>query len=194
MDKVNVRVATSSDEDSVVKVIVAAFAADPMARWCWPDSTEYASNMPAFTRAFGGGAFVCGGAHFADDGSGAALWLSPEEHPDEEAMMAIVESTVAESIRGDLYGVLEQMASSHPSEPHWYLPLIGVDPSRQGKGCGGALLSFALERFDGEGRVAYLESSNPRNISLYERHGFERLGEIQVGTSPTVAPMARQPR
>ena len=29
--------------------------------------------------------------------------------------------------------------------------------------------------------MAYLESSNPRNIPLYERHGFEALGEIQVG-------------
>jgi ribosomal protein S18 acetylase RimI-like enzyme len=109
-------------------------------------------------------------------------------------MVAIVESTVSQPTRGELYAVLEQMGTYHPAEPHWYLPLIGVDPSCQGKGCGGSLLSFALERFDEEGRVAYLESTNPRNISLYKRHGFEALGEIQVGTSPTVVPMARQPR
>ena len=31
---------------------------------------------------------------------------------------------------------------------------------------------------------AYLESSNPKNMSLYERHGFESMGRIQIGDSP----------
>jgi ribosomal protein S18 acetylase RimI-like enzyme len=115
-------------------------------------------------------------------------------HPNEEAMVAIVESTVAASTRAELYAVLEQMGSYHPAEPHWYLPLIGVAAAAQGKGCGGALLGFALERFDEQSQMAYLESTNPRNISLYKRHGFEELGEIQVGSSPTIVPMARRPR
>jgi ribosomal protein S18 acetylase RimI-like enzyme len=85
------------------------------------------------------------------------------------------------------------MEHYHPSEPCWYLPLIGVTPGFQGKGHGGALLSFALQRFDREGHVAYLESSNPRNISLYKRHGFEEMGVIQAGSSPTLVPMVRRP-
>jgi hypothetical protein len=39
-----------------------------------------------------------------------------------------------------------------------------------------------------------LESSNPRNITLYQRHGFEILGTIQIGSSPTLVPMLRPPR
>jgi hypothetical protein len=39
-----------------------------------------------------------------------------------------------------------------------------------------------------------LESSNPKNISLYLRHGFEVIGEIQVGSSPVVTPMIRNPQ
>jgi hypothetical protein len=42
--------------------------------------------------------------------------------------------------------------------------------------------------------LAYLESSNPRNIPLYQRHGFEAMGEIQVGAAPVVTPMIREPR
>ena len=194
MSQAQVRFATPSDEAAVVQTIVSAFAADPMARWSWPDDDDYQAHMPSFTRAFGGRAFECQGAHCTDDCSGAALWLAPELHPDEDALGAIVESTVSDSIRGELYAVLEQMETYHPTEPHWYLPMIGVGASFQGKGFGGALLSFALERFDEEGRVAYLESSNPRNISLYERHGFDALGEIQVGTSPTIVPMVRRPK
>jgi hypothetical protein len=38
------------------------------------------------------------------------------------------------------------------------------------------------------------ESTNPRNVPLYERHGFERLGTIQSGSSPPLFPMLRRPR
>ncbi len=37
-------------------------------------------------------------------------------------------------------------------------------------------------------------ASNPRNSSLYLRHGFEVMGTIQVGSSPVVTPMIRHPR
>ena len=90
--------------------------------------------------------------------------------------------------------VFEQMDGFHPEAPCWYLPLIGVDPTSQGRGYGSALLRYALEHVDRAGAPAYLESSNPRNVALYERHGFEVLGKIQAGSSPTVVPMMRRPR
>jgi GNAT superfamily N-acetyltransferase len=67
-------------------------------------------------------------------------------------------------------------------------------PCRQGQGHGSALLRHALERCDRDHLPAYLDATNPRNISLYERHGFERLGRIQVGTSPPLVPMLRKAR
>ena len=39
--------------------------------------------------------------------------------------------------------------------------------------------------------VAYLESSNPLNVPLYERFGFEVIAEIQAGDSPAIWPMLR---
>ena len=53
--------------------------------------------------------------------------------------------------------------------------------------------TFVVGWVDEDGTPAYLESSNPVNISLYQRHGFEVLGTIQVGTSPPITPMLRQP-
>jgi ribosomal protein S18 acetylase RimI-like enzyme len=76
----------------------------------------------------------------------------------------------------------------------WYLPLIGVDPIRQARGVGARLMAEALRRIDASRSPAYLESSNPRNVTLYERHGFERMGRIQVGSSPPMLPMYRPPR
>ena len=122
------------------------------------------------------------------------MWLPPGVAPDEERMGSLMAQYVTGQTLEDLQGVFEQMAQYHPEGPHWYLPLIGVDPTYQGSGLGAALLRHALERCDADGVIAYLESSNPRNIPLYERHGFEALGVIQVGGSPQVVPMLRHPR
>ncbi len=186
-----VQCATAAGEAAVVDTIVLAFAADPMVRWCWRSSAEYCANMPAFTRAFGGNAFDHASAHFVENGVGAALWLPPEVRPDEDAMAQIVQRSVPEAVMSDLSVVIGQMAEHHPNEPHWYLPLLGVDPAHQGRGLGSALLSHALAQCDRDGIPAYLESSNPRNIPLYERHGFRAIGKIQVGSSPTLVPMLR---
>jgi hypothetical protein len=55
-------------------------------------------------------------------------------------------------------------------------------------------MAYALQQCDREHSLAYLESTNPRNVSLYRRHGFEALGTIQVGGSPPLVPMLRQRR
>ncbi|HEY0946273.1 MAG TPA: N-acetyltransferase [Opitutaceae bacterium] len=185
---------TAAEEARAINTIVLAFAADPAARWTWPNAQEYLVHMPRLVRAFGSDAFAHHGAHRVEAYAGVALWLPPGAKSDEEALLDIVEGTAPAAVRRDAPGVFEQMAAFHPSEPHWYLPLIGVDPAYQGQGLGDALMRYALERCDAEHLPAYLESSNPRNISLYRRHGFEALGTIQVGSSPRIVPMLRGPR
>ena len=186
--------ATASDEASIIDVLVRANWADPAARWVWPDSQRFLMYFPSFVRAFGGKAFAHGRAYYIDGYIGAALWLPPDVHPDENTLIALLQRTVSDQIQKDVFAVFEQMGRYHPSEPHWYLPLMGVDPSQQSKGFGSALLQHILIQFDRDNKLAYLESSNPRNIPLYKRHGFELLGTIQTGTSPSISPMLRRPR
>ena len=189
----DVRTMTPDDKAPAVETIVLAFVADPITRWVWPRADQYLSTMPKFVRAFGGNAFAHGGAYCSGEYSGAALWLPPGVHPDGERLDELMESTASPAAREAGSAMFEQMATYHPKEPHWYLPLIGVDPGQQGKGHGDALMRYALERCDREKVPAYLESTNSRNISLYLRHGFEALGTIQAGSSPTLVPMVRRP-
>lgn len=177
----------------MLAVITLAFVTDPLARWALPDPAVYLAMMPGFVDAFGGPGIAEAGALLTVCGGGAALWLPPGTHPDDERMGALMGQHLPPDVAGDMGAVFEQMAGYHPDEPHWYLPLVGVDPGRQGQGLGAALMRAAAERCDREGSLAYLESSNPRNISLYLRHGFEVMGEIQVGASPVVTPMIRHP-
>lgn len=194
MKSPTVTVMTSSDEDHAIATVVLAFAADPMARWTWPHAHQYLAAMPQMIRAFASKAFTTGSAFRTDDCAGAALWLPPGASSDEEALGAVIESTTAPSLAPETEAIFEQMAAFHPTGPHWYLPLIGVDPAHQGEGHGDALMGHALARCDSEHAPAYLESSNPRNIPFYRRHGFEALGAIQVGSSPTLVPMLRPSR
>lgn len=184
----------AADQASAIAAVVLAFGADPAARWTWPDPQQYLMHFPSLVEALGGKAFAHGGAYRTDGYAGVALWLPPEVRPDEDALVALLQRTGSASIQKDLFAVFEQMERYHPRDPHWYLPFIGVDPSRQGRGCGSALMKHTLEACDRDHAPAYLESSNPKNIPLYERHGFELLGTIQVGTSPPIFPMLRKPR
>jgi GNAT superfamily N-acetyltransferase len=180
------------DEEKAIAVLALAFSADPATRWAWPDPQRYLETFPDFIRAMGGGAFAHGTAYCAEGYVGAALWLPPGVRSDEEALVELTQRTVDESRYEEMFAVFEQMGTYHLTEPHWYLPLIGVDPAHQGRGHGRGLMQSALDACDRDGLPAYLESSNARNISFYERLGFEVLGKIQTGGSPTITPMLRK--
>jgi ribosomal protein S18 acetylase RimI-like enzyme len=192
--KLPVTTVAPADAERAVAVIVLAFGSDPAARWTYPDAHDYITYFPAMVRAFGGGAFAAGTAHRVGQFAGAALWLPPGLHPDEAAMQATLERSLPAARLREIGAVFERMRGHHPREPHWYLPVIGVDPAHQNQGHGSALLRHALAQCDRDGMPAYLESSNPANISLYERHGFVVLDTIQVGSSPSISPMLRTPR
>jgi ribosomal protein S18 acetylase RimI-like enzyme len=189
-----VKTATQSVESRLIDTLVLAFSTDPGARWSWPDPQQYLRYFPEMVKAFAGKAFEHGSAYYNEGYFGAALWLPPDVHPDDEAMTALLRKSTSPEVQKDIFAVFEQMESYHPSEPFWYLPLLGVDPFLQGNGLGSALLKYALVRCDSEKKFAFLESTNPRNVPLYERHGFEVIGKIQKGTSPILYPMLRKPK
>jgi ribosomal protein S18 acetylase RimI-like enzyme len=189
-----IKTATGSSEQSVVAMLVLAFSADPAIRWLYPDPHQYMTYWPEFVMGFGGGAFDHGTAYHTEGFAGAALWLPPDTQPDEDALVALFQQSVDASQLEAVFSVLEQTDAYHPGEPYWYLPIMGVDPIWQGCGCGSTLLQHTLDICDCDQMLAYLESSNPRNIPLYERHGFEVAGTVQAGTSPPLYPMVRNPR
>jgi ribosomal protein S18 acetylase RimI-like enzyme len=186
--------AKPTDAASAIGVVAMAFSTDPVARWVYPEAADYLTWFPHFIRAFAGRAFDEGTAYCAGGFSGAALWLPPGSESDGEAVEAISRGSVKDAKLDELFEIFEQMDAHHPKQPHWYLPMIGVDVFSQGKGVGSALMRYALARCDEEGLPAYLESTNPRNISLYTRFGFEIQGQIQVGSCPPIFPMLRTAR
>ena len=194
MATIPIKTATAIHAHQAMAVVVLAFSTDPVVRWCYPDPHQYLMYFPDIVRAFAGKALEQQTAYYVDGFAGAALWLPFSIEPDEEAVVASLQRSVAEPLQEEVFGVMEQMNCYHPSEPHWHLPFIGVETRQQHQGFGSALMAHALVPCDREQKLAYLDSTNPKNIPLYERFGFEVLGTIQVGSSPPVFPMLRKPR
>jgi GNAT superfamily N-acetyltransferase len=193
----DVRPATLDDRELVARVAAEGFYDDPLMSWVLPDD---ARRLDQLVFVFGGLVDDMlperGTVHVAD-GACVSLWRDPEfDHgaPADEGEASAFLSGPFELDELVRFGALgEAMARNHPHEPHWYLNVVGTLPSRQNQGLGAAVLRPVLERCDTEGVPAYLESSNPRNMSLYFRHGFVETGEITLPDGPSLIPMWREP-
>jgi ribosomal protein S18 acetylase RimI-like enzyme len=181
----------AQEQERVIATIVAAFAADPVERWLWPDARAYLTHFPRFVAAFGALAFATDTVDVLEDAAAVALWMPPDAEPDGDRIVAVLRDTVPAGRHDDAFAVLEQMDRMHPTSPHWYLPWLAVDPARQATGLGSRLLRRGLARVDAEKLPAYLETPNPRTVAFYERHGFVVVGTSQAGQCPPVTSMLR---
>ena len=73
----------------------------------------------------------------------------------------------------------------------FYLALIAVSPEYHGIGLGSRLLKATLKQIDLAGLGAYVESSNPKNATFYERNGFVALKNIAPAGAPSLIAMWR---
>ena len=197
MDMKPPRVATivgDAEADHAIATLVLAFGTDPVARWMYDDPRQYLLHIPRLFRALGTSSFEAGAAQRTDDGLGVALWLPPGVHGDDEPLEAVIAESMVGEKQAEVAAVFERTEHYRPTEPHWYLSLIGVEALHRNNGCGAALLQHRVRQCDREHLPAYLWSSNPLNTSLYERHGFEIATTIQVGSSPSIFPMLRHAR
>ncbi|MGO4443599.1 GNAT family N-acetyltransferase [Mycobacterium sp. 2YAF39] len=201
MADIRVEAAQRRDARQIGTVLARAFYDDPVTSWMLPDPR---TRLISLTRAFAGLArhhfLPRGGSEVGrrdDDVGAATLWDPPGQRKSsrlEELRMApmmlwSLRSRVAASVQ-----LQELMEKHHPEEPHWYLMLIGSDPSVRGAGFGQALMRSRLDRCDAERVPAYLENSNPKNEAYYLRFGFEVIGEITLpDDGPSLWPMWREP-
>ena len=119
-------------------------------------------------RLRGGGAAGLQGCRRRSSLSKRTTRSLPSRCPDNGPLAAVIAESMVGGRQTEVAAVFERTEHYRPTEPHWYLSLIGVDALHRNKGCGAALLQHRLW------------SSNPLNTSPYQRHGFEIASTIRV--------------
>ena len=183
-----------------------AFQDDPITAWVVPDAARralflramFAANLRAARRSgrIDRHAVSVDGAGSQDGAvtAGAAIWLAPGRFPMTRAQM-LVSGHLLLPLRLSLTGWRRLLRVNHYAlmlhhrtapGPHWYLHGIGVEPSRQRRGVGEALLAAGTERADRERLPCYLETAVESTLPLYERHAFrvEIRGRIPTDGPP----------
>ena len=199
MRAVRARVATTADAAAVTDLFALAFYEDPTWSWAFSDPGTRMEGHRAMWGLEVNSAIPYGWVWLTDGCGAAALWIPPGEHDLNEEDQAAHEPLLREHVGPGADEVLElvdEFAANRPTEPHYYLSLLGTHPDRRGRGEGMALLEDNLERIDAQGAAAYLESTNPDNNHRYEARGFAQVGEFTTPNeaSPVVACMWREPR
>jgi ribosomal protein S18 acetylase RimI-like enzyme len=195
-----VRPATRFDVGAVADVLTDAFATDPVLSWLLPPTLRnQRKRLHRLWRLVAAGYVEHGkNVYLTEDGTGAAVWAPPgtwASTTSEVLSQLVPYVTIFGRAMGKATRLSTAMIGHHPTSPkHWYLYAIGTHTAAQGRGVGSALLRDRLDELDQRGEPAYLESSNIRNVPLYQRHGFEVVEEITVpGGGPSLWRMWREP-
>jgi len=181
--------ASSSDIDEAVACLATAFAQDPITGFLLQTSQGYRERVTQFFSLLMRArielkmpVFVARGAHGI---GGATMGYSTLRS---EWPVRLTEEWVRfeEAIPGltDRMAIYDEVATKFkPSAPHYYLGVIGTEPTLQGAGIGTQLLKSFCEvsASDPQSSGVYLETAQASNLRFYERAGFAETGRGTLG-------------
>lgn len=192
---VEVRRARPEDIPRVARTLARAFDDDPLFQRLVP--TDRVPRLEKFYAATLRVVYLpLGEAWVTDDGLAAALWAPPGRWHvplwKQVRMLQVVPLFGTRALLGQrMHAAVERV---HPSDPHYYLAILGVDPEAQGRGYGASVLRPIFERCRAEQVDAYLESSNEKNHAFYRKQGFEIVTRLELPGGLPAWPMRRAHR
>ncbi|MEV6709798.1 GNAT family N-acetyltransferase [Micromonospora wenchangensis] len=185
-----IRRATAQDLPRAARTLAVAFHDYPWTRWSIP-ADDYPRRLEELQALYLGHALAHGLVLVADDAQAVAAFLpGGAPAPGEDLRARIAE------LHGDRLAAL--MAVELPARPPgaWELATLGVRPDRRGVGLGSAVAAagVTLVEESGDPGGIVLETSDERNVRLYERLGFTVTARTTIEGGPLVCSMYRPAR
>jgi ribosomal protein S18 acetylase RimI-like enzyme len=176
-----IRQAAKDDVPALAVTLAEAFQDDPVWDWLLPTFERKRRLFAVLLRY----AVPKGHVYTVDSREAVTIWSPPHGWKLPTSAMlrqALPMVHAAGSALPRLLGRLGEIEKLHEQMPpeHWYLDFIGTSNKVRGEGLGSLLLEDGLSH----GLPVYLESSNPRNLSFYKRHGFQVTGEPAMKAGP----------
>ena len=176
-----------AQDGAALELLDRAFADDPTLGWyLFAERPGFAQRRRAYLLAYQR-------FHRANRMPTLAAWQAGQlvgtgyfslagQHPSASSLQSIGRS-IRQQCGADCLARLDQLCGafeqhlSHPGSAR--IEFIAVAPEQQGRGIGSLLLSQTLAQLHQHGcqRVA-LETGEPRNLALYQHHGFAQSGHL----------------
>lgn len=197
MASITIRPATEQDIPSMLSVYFSAFSPSPFSQRCFPSSSPEVRAWQAdklrtqIGTARGNNNHVMMIIAESDDDPGSILgwarWVRrPAAAPSSAAAALLSESDYPSAgdpalavrlFQANADATRRHTAGEEPS--YWFLSTIATAREAQRRGVGSALVRSGVDRADGEGRMAYLNSS-AEGKGLYEKFGFQVVDESVI--------------
>ncbi len=183
-----VRSAAEADLDPAAEVLALAFEDYAWTRWVLPED-GYEGRLRAVQRLYLGHALEHGIVLVGVDRRGTVDGVVAALPADAPPPSADVLASVVE-LHGDR---IDRLQPSAALEHDWSIETLGVRPDVRGRGLGGLLVRQVLGAVaDHDGGTVHLQTSDERNVRLYERHGFAVVAETAPVDGPPTWTLTRR--
>ncbi|MFD4356674.1 GNAT family N-acetyltransferase [Nocardia sp. NPDC058518] len=181
-----IRPGNRKDFGVAAELLAASLAADPATLWLHPkESSRRTRLVRSFRSSLDDSRDCSDGVDLALDSTGSivgvAVWLA--------TFHILPRATVGRELKEwHIYGSHAARArrgarvtgAAGVQEQHWHLMAVGVSAAARGRGHGRDLIAAGMYRAAADGVPVHLETTNPNNVSFYERLGFDTTAVIDL--------------
>ncbi len=176
------------------KILADAFLHYPLMQYAFEGRTETvrARALYHLYKHCSKAASIYGGVILTPDQQGALIWLPGKHFPlglmreIKSGMWAIPFTLGAKATLRLMNhdGELDKWIAKHAAQNYGYVWCVGVNDSARGKGYSRQLIEQAITEMRAQGMTEFwLKTEDPKNVTIYQKLGFELVYETVVKSS-----------